>query len=154
MLFVGSLKDSYGYNHDAIGGDGSPELMARYDDIPDADVYVILFGTNDLWMNNIDLAFETLSFIVVDKLSKGAKVFYCKQTPRDDDADILHIELDEAMYNKFNGEDGFDIIDLRNPLLNKDGSFNPSLYKDHVHPNNEGGRIMGRVIANKIDETN
>lgn len=151
LLFVGSLQDSYGYNHDAVGGDGSIELMARYDDIPDADVYVILFGTNDLWMDSIELPFETLSFIVNDKLSQGAKVYYCKQTPRDDYRDAYHIELDEAMVNEFSGVNGFDVIDLRTPLLNKNGTFNPSLYDDHVHPNNDGGKIMGREIANKID---
>ena len=153
LLFVGSLQDSYGYNHDAVGGDGSSQLMERYDDIPNADIYVILFGTNDLWMNDIQVPFETLSFIVNDKLSQGAKVYYCKQTPRDDYRDAYHVELDEAMYNEFDGVDGFYTIDLRTPLLNIDGTFNYKLYDDHVHPNNEGGKIMGREIANKINST-
>lgn len=152
LLFVGSLQDSYGYNHDAVGGDGSPELMERYDNIPNADVYVILFGTNDLWMDSIDTPFETLSFIVNDKLSQGSRVYYCKQTPRDDYRDSYHIELDEAILNEFSGVEGFDVIDLRTPLLSKDNTFNYELYDDHVHPNNQGGKIMGREIANKINK--
>lgn len=154
LYFVGSLQDSYGYSHDAVGGDGSPQLLERYDDIPNADIYVILFGTNDLWMESIDVPFETLSFIISNKISKGSKVYYCKQTPRDDYRDAYHIELDEAIINEFDGVKGFEYIDLRTPLLNLDGTFNHNLYDDHVHPNNEGGKIMGQVIANKIDETN
>ncbi len=152
LIFVGSLKDKYGFSHDAVGGDGSPELMDRYDSIPPADIYVILFGTNDGWTGSIDLSLETISFITNDKLSQGSKVYYCKQTPRNDNGQNYHDELDEAVINTFMGVENFKVIDLRNPLLNEDGTFNQSLYSDHVHPNNDGGKIMGKEIANKIDE--
>lgn len=151
LQFVGNQQDSYGHKHDAVGGDGSEELLHRYNSIPSADIYIILFGTNDLWRNNIDVPLETLSFIISDKLSQGSIVYYCKQTPRDDYRDVYHIELDKAIEDLFKDVNGFFVIDTRTPLLNSDSTFNYNLYHDHVHPNYNGGKIIGIEIANKLN---
>ena len=151
LLFVGSMEDRYGYSHDAKGGDNSQDLMDRYYDIPDADLYVIMFGTNDgsNWSNE-----NTLTFLISDKLSQGKKVYYCIQTPRYDGGDNQHVLQDAFMIDYFQGVEGFEIIDLRTPMFNEYGDINDDLYQDHVHPNNDGAKVMGREIANKIDETN
>lgn len=151
VSFVGSLQDDYGFNHDAVGGDNSSQLMERYNNIPQADIYVILFGTNDLWREDIAVPLQTLTFIIQDKLSEGSKVFYCKQTPRNDYKDAYHIELDQAVIKRFGNIENFTAVDTRTPLLYRNGVFNTSLYDDHVHPNNKGGEIIGQTIANQID---
>lgn len=151
LLFVGSMEDKYGYSHDAKGGDNSQDLMDRYYDIPDADLYVIMFGTNDgsNWSNE-----NTLTLLISDKLSQGKKVYYCIQTPRYDGGDNQHVLQDAFMIDYFQGVEGFEVVDLRTPMFNEDGDINDDLYHDHVHPNNDGTKVMGREIANKIDETN
>lgn len=148
LIFVGSLQDTYGYNHDAVGGSNSANLIARYDDIPLADIYIIMFGTND---NDLQTSINTISFIITEKLAQGSKVYYCAETPRNDHGDGNHIRRANSIAQMFQGVEGFEMIDLRTPLLNDDGTFNDELYRDHVHPNSDGGKIMGREIANKLN---
>lgn len=147
FTFVGSLTDQYNFGHDAVGGSNSQHLMNRYDDIPLADIYVIMFGTND---NDLQTSVDTISFIITQKLAQGSKVFYCAEIPRDDHGDGNHIARTEIITQMFQGTPGFEIIDLRSPMLNADQSINLNLYHDHVHNNDQGARVMAAHIAMAI----
>ena len=144
FTFVGSLTDKYNFGHDAVGGSNSQNLMNRYDDIPLADIYVIMFGTND---NDLQTSVDTISFIITHKLAQGSKVFYCAEIPRDDHGDGNHIARTEIITQMFEGTPGFEIIDLRTPMLNADLSINLNYYSDHVHNNDQGARVMAAQIA-------
>ena len=144
FVFVGSLTDQYNFGHDAVGGSNSQNLMDRYDDIPLADIYVIMFGTND---RDLQTSVDTISFIITQKLAQGSKVFYCAEIPRTDNGDGNHIARTEIITEMFEGTPGFEIIDLRTPMLNRDGSINLDYYHDHVHNNDQGARVMAAQIA-------
>ena len=147
FTFVGSLTDQYDYGHDAVGGHNSQDLINRYDDIPLADIYVIMFGTND---RDLQTSINSISFIITEKLAQGSKVFYCAEIPRTDGGDGNHIARTEIITQMFQDTPGFEIIDLRSPMLNADGSINLNLYHEHVHNNDQGARVMAAYIAMAI----
>tara|TARA_R110002072_G_scaffold3404_1_gene24952 strand:+ start:256 stop:909 length:654 start_codon:yes stop_codon:yes gene_type:complete len=156
--FVGNLVDTYGLNHDAIGGNNTFDLLERYENIPTADLYVIHYGTNDpeKWMHD---SIENMKIVVQHLLDKGSLVLYAYQTERNDDATKFtftdkHYELDSAIHDYFRGNDNFYTVDLRDPLLNSDGSFNWHLYSDFVHPNEVGGELMAKAIHEAIVSIN
>ena len=151
---VGSLTDSQGYEHDAIGGDTTENVLNRLINVPEADVYVIHLGTNDL-KSIMNESKANMVTIIETLLSRGGKVLFAKQVERNDHNlefpfTNKHYELDSYVIDYFNNNPDFDYVDLRLALLNEDESFNWSLYADHVHPNEEGAKLMALAIHNKL----
>jgi lysophospholipase L1-like esterase len=148
--FVGSRVDSNGYNHDSVGGDNSQDLLDRFHLIPtNADVYVIMFGTNDSWRPSTQIPFVTLKY-VISELLKNGNVLYVEQSPRTDLGDNFCVELDNRVISEFNGVDGFDYVDVRSEFIQQ-GEVNTNLLMDHVHPNEQGIKVIAKTVANKIN---
>lgn len=156
--FVGNLTDVYGLNHDAIGGNNTFQLLERYESAPNADLYIIHFGTNDPkeWMND---SIENMKTVVQHLLDRGSIVLYAYQTERNRDNVEFpftqkHYDLDSAIHEYFDSNENFFTVDLRTPLLNADGSFDWGLYFDFVHPNELGGELMAAAIYESITKIN
>jgi lysophospholipase L1-like esterase len=148
--FIGSKVDSNGFKHDSNGGDNSQDLLDRFHLIPNnADVYVIMFGTNDSWRPSTQIPFVTLKYVITELLKNG-DVLYVEQSPRTDSGDEFCVELDNRIINEFKDVKGFDFVDVRSKFIN-DGNVNTDLLIDHVHPSEEGIRIIAQTIANKIN---
>lgn len=148
--FIGSKVDSNGYSHDSVGGDNSQDLLDRFHLIPtNADIYVIMFGTNDSWRPSTQIPFVTLKYVITELLKNG-NVLYVEQSPRTDLGDNFCVELDNRIIEEFRGVSGFDYVDVRSKFIN-DGNLNTDLLIDHVHPSEEGIRIIAETIANKIN---
>ena len=47
LAFVGTHTAKFGYSHAAEGGNGTPSVLSRLNDIPDCPYYHLLIGTND-----------------------------------------------------------------------------------------------------------
>lgn len=148
--FIGSKVDSNGYSHDSVGGDNSQDLLDRFHLIPtNANIYVIMFGTNDSWRPSTQIPFVTLKYVITELLKNG-DVLYIEQSPRTDSGDSFCVELDNRIIDEFRGVSGFDYVDIRSRFI-KDGAIETSLLIDHVHPSEEGVKIIAEEIVKKIN---
>ena len=147
--FIGSLIDNNGFHHDSKGGDNSQGLLDRLHLIPTtADVYVIMFGTNDSWRPSTQIPFVTLKH-VINTLLKYGDILYLKQSPRADAREAFCIELDSMIVNEFKVIKGFDYMDVRSKFM-VDDSLNTDLLIDHVHPSENGIKTIAEIVAKKL----
>ena len=150
VSFVGSTSDGGGGLDDAIGGDTSSDLSARWSNVPtNANYYLWHFGTNDSGANNLTNTMNTLSPLMSQLLTYGGKVVYVKQIPRSDSNEQFCRDLDDAMIGAF-GSQFHAVIDARATFEALDDPFNTH-YSDHVHLNSTGNALFGKLLGQNLN---
>lgn len=147
---VGSTTDNLGQLDDAIGGDTSADLSARWSNVPtNADYYLWHFGTNDSGANNLTNTMNTLSPLMEQLLGYGGKVIYVIQIPRSDANEQFCINLDNQMISDF-GDRFHATIDARS-IFNALANPFTTHYSDHVHLNSTGNELFGHNLGRALD---
>lgn len=150
VSFVGSTSDGGGGLDDAIGGDTSSDLAARWSNVPNnANYYLWHFGTNDSGANNLTNTMNTLSPLMSQLLTYGGKVVYVRQIPRSDSNEQFCRDLDDAMIGAF-GSQFHAVIDARATFEALDDPFNTH-YSDHVHLNSTGNALFGQLLGQNLN---
>lgn len=74
-FFVGSNRDVFGYPHEGEGGNHTKDVVNRLSEIPLADVYTVLLGTND-YNGGVKNAFDNLLLLHRNCQRKTKKQWY------------------------------------------------------------------------------
>ncbi len=150
VSFVGSTSDGGGGLDDAIGGDTSSDLSARWSNVPtNANYYLWHFGTNDSGANNLTNTLSVLNPLMTQLLSYGGKVVYVRQIPRSDSNEQFCRDLDDAMINTY-GSQFHAVIDARATFEALEDPFNTH-YSDHVHLNSTGNALFGELLGQNLN---
>ncbi|MCI2265185.1 SGNH/GDSL hydrolase family protein [Sediminivirga luteola] len=111
----------------------------------DADVLVILAGTNDSGWNAHDEVGRNLVRIAE---AVGAPRVVLSSIPPLDDAPELATELNSYLED-LAGEQGWEWVDAAAGL--RDGErFAPGMASDGVHPTQEGARVIGEAVREAV----
>ena len=112
---------------------------------------IVLIGTNNL---ELDTPEQVLAGI--DAVCRGihaklpdAPVLLLDVLPRNDQAG-LKADLDKVNYllqTRLHPRSYIDVLDLGNKFRHADGSFNPGLFSDGLHPNAAGYAILGEALS-------
>ncbi|WP_299098144.1 SGNH/GDSL hydrolase family protein [uncultured Winogradskyella sp.] len=156
LIFVGSNTDIFGYGHEGEGGNNSSELLNRIDNIPSADFYTLLLGTND-WKNNIETTFINITKITehLTLLNPKAKILYLTPIPTTNKKrDLFNIDLSKKLIEKFKENKQIIVLDLRKKILDNENWEKDYLSHDGLHQNKDGVEFTAKSIGNKIIELN
>jgi lysophospholipase L1-like esterase len=152
LIFIGSNTDIFGYGHEGEGGNNSSELIKRINNIPKADYYTLLIGTND-WKNDIETTFLNIVEITdyLMKLNSNAKILYLTPIPTvNKERDFFNTSLKEKLLLKFKENRNIVVLDLGKEMrLNKNWE-SYYLSPDGLHQSIEGVRFMSKLIGEKI----
>lgn len=148
-LFVGSNQDVFGYPHEGEGGNHTKDVLNRISEIPLADIYTVLLGTND-YKGDVNNAFDNLTFITRRLLEKNSNaiVFYITPLPT---TDIKRDEFNRELKEKFLSinEKKIKVIYLGEYIRNYD-NWN-QFFSDGLHPNKLGYRIIATYLTLEIN---
>lgn len=151
LIFIGTNTDIFGYGHEGEGGNSTDKLLSRMHNIPKADYYTLLIGTND-YKGNIDTSYSNILEITnhIKSLNPEALLFYLTPIPtKDKDRDDFNKNLSRRLLAKFNGSRQIIVLDLGKKMReNKDWEVD-YLGHDGLHQNTSGVQFMARLIGEK-----
>ncbi len=120
------------------------------------NIVIIKLGTNDSksfnWVHKADFMKDTQAMIDAFKaLPSQPKIYLCYpskayQTGESINDDIISKEI-IPMIKKTARKNGLPVIDLHSAM---DGM--PELFPDHIHPNEEGAKVMARAVYDAITD--
>lgn len=152
LIFIGSHTDVFGYDHEGEGGNNTTRLLKRINNIPTADYYSLLIGTND-WGSDIEATASNVLQITnhLIQLNPNAKIVYLTPIPTtSEDRDLFNQKLSKNLLAKFNNNDQITVLDLRREILKNKDWATVYLEPDGLHQSIEGVRLMGQLIGEKI----
>ena len=155
-----------------LGGDTTNGMMIRlfpevFTQSPDAMVF--LGGVNDINLTGLYRP-VCANIVSVIRIARDQQVplFLCLPLPIepqdmplrtwDPDRDYYRTRELLGKYAHFithfcEGRADVHLIDTRTPFLNEDGTANRALFADGIHPNEEGHKLLAKVIGSAIKNT-
>lgn len=116
----------------------------------DADVLVILAGTNDAgWVEHQQIGAN------LERIAKNAEVgtVLLSSVPPIDSSGGRIVELN-AYFERFAAQQGWEWVDAAAGLRSGDGEgFAEGMSYDGVHPTEQGARVLGEAIGEAVVET-
>ncbi|SDH28483.1 Lysophospholipase L1 [Leifsonia sp. 98AMF] len=146
---TGDVADVGGYRH---YGDTTADILRHVTPLPDAQVVVVMAGTNDApvddrpnprTLTNITAIFEKTG-VPLRILSAVA--------PRNDDRAAVTLELNRELRDLAR-RSGWTWVDPWTEVRTGDGRWRPHTSVDGIHPTPASGRIAGEVLRAAIVET-
>lgn len=112
-----------------------------------ADKVILMIGTNNLYINSEDEITEGLRFLLsaIKARQPKASVSVVGILPRRDGEKKV-VVVNKKIKQMLKHEGG-NFIDAGSPLLQKDGKINEKLFKDGLHPNEDGYMKIAGVIT-------
>ncbi|WP_299363771.1 SGNH/GDSL hydrolase family protein [Winogradskyella sp.] len=148
FIFVGSNQDVFGYYHEGEGGNHTKDVVNRIDDIPVADIYTLLLGTND-FKENVEKSLENLGIIVQKLKEKNDKaiVYYITPLPTTDKKrDNFNNRLKTMFLEKHQNE--IELIDIGTYFRKMDNW--KQFFPDGLHLSKKGYDLMANYLATEI----
>ncbi|MGB5982584.1 MAG: SGNH/GDSL hydrolase family protein [Nonlabens sp.] len=146
--FVGSNQDVFGFCHEGEGGNHTKDVVKRIDDMPYADIYTILLGTND-YKGNVEESAQNLIYIVeqLKQKNKEAKIYYVTPLPTTNkERDTFNKELKDKFLATV--DKSIDVIYLGEHIRSLKNW--ERLFPDGLHANKEGYRLIANYLTSKI----
>ncbi|MET3567223.1 lysophospholipase L1-like esterase [Leifsonia sp. 563] len=146
---TGDVADVGGYRH---YGDTTADILRHVTPLPDAQVVVVMAGTNDApvddrpnprTLTNITAIFEKTG-VPLRILSAVA--------PRNDDRAAVTLELNRELRDLAR-RSGWTWVDPWTAVRTDDGRWRPHTSVDGIHPTPASGRMAGEVLRATIVET-
>ena len=148
FCFVGSNQDVFGFYHEGEGGNHTKDVVKRIDDIPYADIYTILLGTND-YKGNLTESAQNLIYIVkqLKQKNKKAKIYYITPLPTtNQERDTFNNELKDKFLTTI--DKSIEVIYLGEHMRSLNNW--ERLFPDGLHVNKEGYRLISNYLTSKI----
>lgn len=152
FIFIGSNTDIFGYGHEGEGGNNTNALIKRINNIPKADYYTLLIGTND-WKSDIQTTFLNIVEITdyLMNLNSNAKILYLTPIPTvNKERDFFNTSLKEKLLLKFKENRNISVLDLGKEMRKNEDWESNYLSSDGLHQSTEGVRFMSNLIGEKI----
>ena len=149
FTFIGSRTDSYGYGHDAEGGDDTTDVIARMDSIPAADAYLMNIGTND--RTEPSETVDNIKLITTALLGKQSNVtvYLCTIIPRADSIDAKNQDINQELRAWAQTQTNVRLVDIDSEFRALP-NWESYLLPDQVHPTDEGYVELARIIAERL----
>lgn len=149
FAFIGSRTDSYGYGHDAEGGDDTTDVLARMDTIPAADAYLMNIGTNDRTAPGDTV--DNIKTITAALLAKqdNVTVYLCTIIPRADSFDAKNQDINQELREWAQTQPSIRLVDIDSEFRALP-DWESYLLPDLVHPTDEGYVELARIIADRL----
>jgi lysophospholipase L1-like esterase len=112
---------------------------------------IVLIGTNNLELDTPEQVLAGIDAVCrrIHAKLPDARILQLGILPRKDQAN-LKADLDKVNYllkTRLHPRSYIDVLDLGNKFRNADGSFNPGLFSDGLHPNAAGYAILGEALS-------
>lgn len=146
---TGGLTDVGGYRH---YGDTTSDILRHVTPLPDADVVVVMAGTNDAPVDDRPNP-RTLSNItaIFEKVGSPRSILSAV-APRDDDLAAVTLRLN-AEFRDLARRSGWRWVDPWTTVRTSSGHWRPTTSVDGIHPTPATGRIAGEEIRKAIITT-
>lgn len=153
FVFIGSRTDIYGYGHEGEGGNSTLDVLKRMKYIPQADIYIIMIGTND----RKDAVYpvktvENIEAILAALKAKrpGCSIYLLSITPCvDTKRDNYNQEINRMLRSKCECErKGVTILDSDSMFRARQDWSNYLI--DGLHPNEKGYHLLVELISARI----
>lgn len=150
LIFNGRFSDKFGYNHEAIGGRNSAEVLKDIDGVGKADYYTILLGTND-WKSKIpiDASLENLKTIMETLLNKyeNSNILYLTPLPTTNrKRDDFNKSLSEMVVQYSDRNERIHVINF-GEIIRKEENWEEYLHRDGLHQSHKSVDVMVKIIA-------
>lgn len=147
--FIGSRTDTYGYGHDAEGGDKTTNVIDRMDSIPVADSYLMNIGTND--RSDPSETVDNIKAITASLLGKKENVivYLCTVIPRDDSYDAKNQDINHELRTWAQTQPNVRLVDLDSEFRALP-NWESYLLPDKVHPTDQGYIELARIISERL----
>lgn len=151
-LFKGKTVVNLGYGWDRIENIEWRIIHGELDGFKAEKIFMMI-GTNNLDLNTDEEIVRGIKDVVklVKNKQSAAELYVVKILPRRNKEDRL-VELNDKIEAALLGESKVKVIDISEPLLNKDGKINEKLFSDGLHPNHKGYAIIANKLGNIISE--
>ncbi|MDR6970111.1 SGNH/GDSL hydrolase family protein [Leifsonia shinshuensis] len=143
---TGDVHDVGGYRH---YGDTTADILAGTQPIPDADVAVVMAGTNDA---PVDGEPDPRTLTNIEKIFDKAGVprrILSAVAPRDDDRAAETLRLNEEL-RSLAARSGWTWVDPWTDVRTPDGRWRPGTTVDGIHPTPASGHAAGVVLRAAI----
>lgn len=158
LIFKGSKCDIFGYPHEGEGGNNSSQLLSRIQNIPKADYYTLLIGTNDEQNPIEDTRTNIIAIIsyISSKYPKS-KILYLSPVPTTQtERDVFNVAL-YAMIHKILLEDpqryqNLLFIDLYGKMRENPQWMDEYLTEDGLHQSKHGIEFMAETLVDAIEK--
>ena len=148
-VFVGTKTDGT-YNHEGVGGDKTTDILVRLEDIPPADTYTLLAGSNDIraltWR---DVIVKNLQTIADALAAKGGTVFVCTPPPTALEGDV-NIVLNRLRFAIKANIQGHAVIDTHQAFLDSGYALSELFVSDKAHPSSLGYDVLSSKVLESI----
>lgn len=153
LIFIGSNTDIYGYGHEGEGGNTTTQLLDRINNIPLADYYTLLIGTND-FKDDIDLAYlnvlELLNYLT--SFNPKAEIFYLTPLPTTNPArDDFNRQLFNRISSELKKKNNVTVLEVGGEMRKDENWDSVYFTSDGVHPNEAGVQLMAEIISKGIN---
>lgn len=141
------LRDVGGYRH---YGDTTGDILHHVTPIPEAQVVVVMAGTNDAPVDGHPDP-QTLANIsaIFDAAAVPGRILSAV-APRDDDRAAETLELNRDLKD-LAGRSGWTFVDPWTAVRTPAGHWRPGTTGDGIHPTPHAGRIAGDVLREAIE---
>lgn len=152
VRFVGSIRDSEGFRHEALPGESTRDVLDRAYRIVEAETYVILIGTNDRL--TADESFENIRAIIGQIRSKSPEsvVQVLTPLPRSDmpklDVRNEQVAASIRQWIESTGDERLRLIDARREF--EATTSWESLLEDGLHPNDSGYARLIEILSDAL----
>ena len=153
-LFADRNVINCGYGWDRLGNMMWRMMHEELDGFSAKHIFVMA-GTNDIYSRSEeDIAKGMVGLIEYIRVKQPtARIHVVHIYPRRkaiDRVDKVNAAADELL--KASGLSNYDIVDVKSVLTKADGSLDESLFRDGLHPNEEGYRRIAEVYRKYIQE--
>ncbi len=165
--FIGSRTDIFGFGHEGEGGDVTPYVLKRMDDIvPNSQNYILLIGANDIKLDSFSFE-KTFNNIVtiVNKLkdkNRYCRIFVCTILPCNSEIFVNKNKMTIDDYNqkvnvllrKKYSSGSVKRVTLINTekLFRSKKNYLDLLFWDGLHPNHIGYGLLAQEVHKYIDK--
>jgi lysophospholipase L1-like esterase len=149
--FIGSHTDTFGFGHDAEGGNTSTQVLQRIERISSADNYFLLIGTND-WIENLTPLQTVNNIKKIAQLlyeKNNRRVFISTLLPTTSKNNARNMQINDLLLQSDPVCKNCIVIDVGGEFVNLTNYEN--LFVDGIHPTLEGYKKLSKIIARFIN---
>ena len=152
LTFAGSNCDIFGYPHEGEGGNNSGQVLYRIENIPSADYFTLLIGTNDS-KNGIEQTSSNVLSIINQLSTKysTSKIIYLSPIPvTNPERDLFNIALYKRVCDSLEAQNNTSQIlylDLGGKMRKNENWSQEYLTSDGLHQNEKGVDFMANLVS-------
>lgn len=147
--FIGEHVDTFGFAHDAEGGDTTQAVLNRIASIPIADSYFILLGTNDISLTAMQTVNNLMTIAYTLKAKNPNTVIYISTLLPRHETHMSRILQVNSILKANNWGVNIKIIDVGGFVYSQSNWLN-FFHSDQLHPNYYGYLLITWKIINAI----